>query len=127
MPTIHSDRTPEATARLNKALGLLKRRNGADAPRQGATISELCRLAGVSRNAIYRYHPKILAALRRLQGRPADPPGQWARSAHAVDHARLQDQLSKLAALVDITTPPTARRAPCLIVGIDSSPNSGAS
>jgi AcrR family transcriptional regulator len=101
MPTIHSDRTPEATARLNKALGLLKRRNGADAPRQGATISELCRLAGVSRNAIYRYHPKILAALRRLQGRPADPPGHWARSAHAVDHARLQDQLSKLAALVD--------------------------
>ena len=101
MSTIQSDRTPEATARLTKALALLKQRNSADAARQGATISELSRLASVSRNAIYRYHPKILASLRRLQGRSADPPGQWAHSAHAVDHARLQDQLSKLAALVD--------------------------
>jgi AcrR family transcriptional regulator len=100
MPTIHPDRTPEAAARLSKALALLKRRNS-DAARQGPTISELCRLAGVSRNAIYRYHPTILAALRKLQGRSANPPGHWARSAHAVDHARLQDQLSKLAALVD--------------------------
>ncbi len=101
MATIHPDRTPAAAARLTKALALLKRRNGTDAARHGATISELCRLAGVSRNAIYRYHPTILTALRRLQGRSADPPGQWAHSAHAIDHARLQDQLSKLAALVD--------------------------
>jgi AcrR family transcriptional regulator len=101
MPTINPDRSPAAAARLSKALALLKRRNSGDAARQGATISELCRLAGVSRNAIYRYHPTILAALRRLQGRSAEPPGQWAHSAHAVDHAHLQDQLSKLAALVD--------------------------
>ena len=101
MPTIHSDRTPEAAARLTKAFALLKRRNGADAAHQGPTIAELCRSAGVSRNAIYRYHPTILAAVRRLQGRSADPPGQWARSAQAADHARLQQQLSKLAALVD--------------------------
>ena len=101
MTAIHSDRTPEAAARLTKALALLKRGDGADAARQGATISELCRLAGVSRNAIYRYHPTILTALRRLQGRSADPPGQWAHSAYAADHARLKDQLSKLAALVD--------------------------
>jgi AcrR family transcriptional regulator len=101
MPTINPDRTPAAAARLSKALALLKRRNSGDGARQGATISELCRLAGVSRNAIYRYHPAILTALRRLQGRSAEPPGQWARSARAVDHARLQDQLSKLAALVD--------------------------
>jgi AcrR family transcriptional regulator len=101
MPTIHSDRTPEATARLTRALALLKRRNGADAARQGATISELCRLAGVSRNAIYRYHATILTALRRIQGRSADSPGQWARSTQAVNHSRLQDQLSKITALVD--------------------------
>lgn len=101
MPTIHPDRTPAAAERLNKALALLKRRNTGDAAGQSATISELCRLAGVSRNAIYRYHPTILATLRRLQGRPADPPGQWARSAHAADYARLQDQVSKLTALVD--------------------------
>jgi len=101
MPTIHSDRTPEATARLTKALELLKRRSAGGSAHQGATISELCRLAGVSRNAIYRHHPKILTALRRLQGLPADPPGQWAHSAQPGDHARLQAQLSKLAALVD--------------------------
>jgi|SRR5580698_383716 AcrR family transcriptional regulator len=101
MPTIHPDRTPAAADRLNKALALLKQRNKGDAAWQGATISELCRLAGVSRNAIYRYHPTILAALRRLQGRSVEPVGQWARSAHVVDHARLQEQLSKLAALVD--------------------------
>lgn len=101
MPTIQSDRTPEATARLIKALALLKRRGNTNAARQAATISELSRLAGVSRNAIYRYHPRILASLRRLQGRSADPLGQWAHSAHAAEHARLQDQLSKLAALVD--------------------------
>lgn len=101
MPTIHPDRTPDAAGRLSKALALLKRRNSADAARQGPTISELCRLAGVSRNAIYRYHPTVLATLRGLQDRPADPPGQWARSAHAADHARLQDQLFRLAALVD--------------------------
>ena len=101
MPTIHSDRTSEATARLTKALALLKRRSGADTARQGGTISELCRLAGVSRNAIYRYHPTILTQLRQLQGRSATPPGQWARSAQPADHAQLQDQLSKLAALVD--------------------------
>lgn len=101
MPTINPDRTPAAAARLSKALALLKRRKSGDAVWQGATISELCRLAGVSRNAIYRYHPAILTALRRLQGRSAEPPGQWARSAHGMDHARLQEQLSKLAALVD--------------------------
>jgi AcrR family transcriptional regulator len=101
VPTINPDRTPAAADRLKKALALLKRRNNGDAARHGATISELCRLAGVSRNAIYRYHPTILATLRRLQGRSADPAGQWSRSTHAVDYARLQDQLSKLAALVD--------------------------
>jgi hypothetical protein len=58
-------------------------------------------LAGVSRNAIYRYHPKILAELRRQQGRPSHPPGQWAMSSGGTDQSLLQDQLSKLAALVD--------------------------
>jgi hypothetical protein len=35
------------------------------------------------------------------KGVPPIRPDSGARSAHAVDHARLQDQLSKLAALVD--------------------------
>lgn len=101
MPTVHPDRTPAATVRLTKALGVLKRRNGDATAHQGATISELCRLAGVSRNAVYQYHPKILAELRRQQGRTFRTPGQWASSAGGTDQAALQDQVSKLAALVD--------------------------
>ena len=99
MSAAHPDRTPAAAARLTKALDVLKRRKGDG--HQGATISELSRLAGVSRNAVYRYHPKILAELRRQQGRPSNPPGQWAMSAGGTDQSLLQDQLSKLAALVD--------------------------
>lgn len=99
MPAVHPDRTPAAAARLTKALGVLKRGKGEAA--QGATISQLCRLAGVSRNAIYRYHPKILAELRQQQGREFRPSGKWATPAVGSDQAEIQGQLSKLAALVD--------------------------
>jgi hypothetical protein len=98
MPSVHPDRTPAAAARLTKALSVLKRNKG-DAT-QGATISQLCRLAGVSRNAVYRYHPKILAELRTQQGRDFHPSGKWA-SSEGTNHAQLQDQISKLTALVD--------------------------
>jgi AcrR family transcriptional regulator len=101
MSPVHPDRTPAAAARLTKALDLLKRRKSDDAAHQGATISELCRLAGVSRNAVYRYHPRVLAELRRQQGRSSHSLGQWAMSSRAPDQAHLQDQLTKLAALVD--------------------------
>lgn len=101
MPAVHPDRTPAAAVRLTKALGILKRRKGDGAAHQGATISELCRLAGVSRNAVYRYHPKILAELRRQQGRAFHQPGQWASAAGRTDQAVLCEQVSKLAALVD--------------------------
>lgn len=101
MSAVHPDRTPAAGARLTKALDLLKRRKSGDATHQGATISELCRLAGVSRNAVYRYHPRVLAELRRQEGRSPHSLGQWAMSSRGPDQAQLQDQLSKLAALVD--------------------------
>jgi AcrR family transcriptional regulator len=101
MPAVHPDRTPAAAARLVKALDVLKRRKSDDAGHQGATISALCRLAGVSRNAVYRYHPKILAELRRQQGRSPQPIGQWAASSRGTDQTAMQDQLSKVVALVD--------------------------
>jgi len=101
MSAVHPDRTPAAAARLTKALDLLKRRKSDDDAQQGATISELCRLAGVSRSAVYRYHPRVLAELRRQQGRPSRPPGPWAMSAGGPDQSLLQDQPLKLAALVD--------------------------
>ena len=101
MAEVHPDRTPAAATRLTKALEVLKRRKGDGDIGQGATISELCRLSGVSRNAIYRYHPKILAELRRQQGRSSSPPGAWARSSSATDLATIQEHLAKAVALVD--------------------------
>jgi AcrR family transcriptional regulator len=101
MPEIHPDRTPAAATRLAKALEVLERRNGNGDIGQGATISELCRLSGVSRNAIYRYHPKILAELRRQQGRSSSLPGAWAKPSSTTDLAVIQEHLAKAVALVD--------------------------
>lgn len=98
MPPMHPDRGPAAAARLKRAFDLLKQRSGGDTPAQGATLSELCRLAGVSRNSVYRHHPALLAALRAHQrGSRVDERTQSATP----DFALLQDQLGKLAALVD--------------------------
>lgn len=101
MAELHPDRTPAAATRLARALEVLKRRKGDGDIGQGATISELCRLAGVSRNAIYRYHPKILAELRRQQRRSSSAPGAWARSSDAQSLSMIQEQLAKAIALVD--------------------------
>jgi hypothetical protein len=103
MPTIHPDRRPAAAARLARALEVLGQPHDGNSCAQAATLSELCRLASVSRNSVYRYHPTILAALRVQQGRPpagdpAAPPGTQAVPA---DYPLLQEQLSKLVALVD--------------------------
>lgn len=99
MPTIHPDRRPAAAARLARALEVLSQRHDDDRCTQGATLSELCRLAGVSRNSVYRYHPTILAALRVQQGR--DPAALPSTQVVPADYPLLQEQLSKLAALVD--------------------------
>ena len=101
MPALHPDRTPAAATRLARALKLLTQRRGAEAPPQTATLSELCRLAGVSRNSVYRYYPSILAALRVQQGRPPDEGSKSCVSPLTADNALLKDQLSKLVALVD--------------------------
>ncbi|MGC1729472.1 MAG: hypothetical protein WA747_08810 [Steroidobacteraceae bacterium] len=100
---IHPDRGPAAAARLKQALDLLKQQSGGDTPAQGATLSELCRLAGVSRNSVYRYHPAILTAVRAQQrGSATDDRSEQATVLSVTpDYASLQDQLSKLAALID--------------------------
>jgi AcrR family transcriptional regulator len=103
MPTPHADRGPAVAARLAGALELLTQHSDNDIPHQGATVSELCRLAGISRNSLYRYHPEILTALRLHQRKsaPNDCAGQSTPRTLASDVASLQNQLSKLAALVD--------------------------
>ncbi len=73
------------------------------APRQSRlTVAELCRLANVSRNSVYRYHAPILAALRRRQA-PKSARTQALRSVERLrsETALLRERLTKLATLAD--------------------------
>jgi hypothetical protein len=91
-------------ARLTKALATLIQRDGNDRTAQNATVTEMCRLAGVSRNSLYRYYVTILKALRKHQCRR---PSAAQSKAHRSDEQRrienlaLREHISKLAALAD--------------------------
>lgn len=105
MPTKHRlDRSSPARpgaarARLTHALATLTERTPVPSR---VTVAELCRLANVSRNSLYRYHAPILAALHRHQG-PKSARTRGLRSAerHRSENAFLRDRITKLAALVD--------------------------
>jgi AcrR family transcriptional regulator len=88
-------------SRLNDALAVLSR--SGSGPHDHATVVDLCRRAGVSRNTLYRYHPDALEALHRLQLQLGDVPKGAGAACRAVrlELKSLQSQLSKLAALVD--------------------------
>jgi hypothetical protein len=66
------------------------------------TVAELCRLADVSRNSLYRYHAPILAELRKHQRPDSSARTRARRSAerHRSENALLRDRVTKLAALV---------------------------
>src|ERR1039458_580776 len=93
VPILQADRGPAAAARLVRALEVLDQRRYGEVPHQGATVAELCRLAGVSRNSVYRYNPDIVTALRLQQRGSA--PDNGARHSHAgpapSDNIGLQD------------------------------------
>ena|ERR1700676_5348894 len=101
MPDLTGSGRGAARVRLTKALEILTR-----APRRSrpiVTVTELCRLADVSRNALYRYHPAILEAIRQHQRAHTAT-----RSRHraAAERTRriiidLREDLAQLAALVD--------------------------
>jgi hypothetical protein len=95
-----SARRGAARARLTSALATLTDRVAYEP--SPATVTELCRLAGVSRNSLYRYHAPILAALRRQQ-RPKSARATALRSAEQrrLQNRDLQERLAKLAALAD--------------------------
>jgi hypothetical protein len=90
-----------AKAQLTNALATLTQKDG---DHQTATVAELCRLAGVSRNSLYRYHADILKALRKHQ---CQRPSAAQSKAHKSDEQRrienieLRERISTLAALVD--------------------------
>jgi len=89
-----------ARARLARALATLTEQ----APqRSKVTVAELCRLANVSRNSLYRYHAPILAELRKHQRPESSARARALRSAerHRSENGLLRDRVAKLAALVD--------------------------
>ena len=93
-----------AEDRLKKALAALSQRDGARPTVPNATVSELCRLAGVSRNSLYRYHMPILTALRKLQCRTLSTARSSARRVDEElrnENALLNRRITSLGALVD--------------------------
>ena len=85
--------------RLRDALVRLTADNTSEAP----TASALCALAGVSRNALYRYHPDILQELHELQRRRHRDPGSTRRALQQLrdENEDLCQQVTHLASLVD--------------------------
>ena len=67
------------------------------------TISRLCRLAGVSRNTLYRYYPDLAAKARRLRRRRGSGhvAHQSLVKALRAEIAALRGQLAQLATLAD--------------------------
>ena len=91
-----------AGERLTNALQTLAHRHGD--PLHKITVTELCRLADVSRNSFYRYHSTSLNALRKLQHRRvtlAESKIRKSDEQRRVENLALRVRISKLAALVD--------------------------
>lgn len=67
------------------------------------TASKLCENAGISRNALYRYHQDILHDLHKLQHQRYRQPSPAKRELDQLrsDNDALKLQLAQLAALVD--------------------------
>jgi len=70
---------------------------------QAMTVTALCELARVSRNALYRYHPDVLHELHKAQRQTRRDPGPHKRALLRLreDNDVLKQQVAKLAALVD--------------------------
>ena len=91
-----------AGQRLTEALETLTRQDA----RASATITvaELCRVAEVSRNSLYRYHAPILKALREHQRHGPQAAHIRVRKAAAKRRAEtlaLREDIAKLVALAD--------------------------
>ena len=102
--TTRSPNRRTAQARLTKALATLTDPNGDHRPPQHATVTELCRLAEVSRNSLYRYHTDILRALRKHQCRrpsAADSKARKSDEQRRIENVVLRERMAQLAALVD--------------------------
>jgi AcrR family transcriptional regulator len=86
--------------RLTDALSTFS--TGSATPR--ATVADLCRRAGVSRNTLYRYYPEVVQAVTRLRRRGG--PGRKRRQTETLRALRselmaLRAQVAQLATLAD--------------------------
>jgi AcrR family transcriptional regulator len=93
-----------AATRLREALVVLTNQKHSVGEPQSATAAELCRLAGVSRNSLYRYHSSTLKALRKLQCRRTtrqDLISTRTIELLRTENTSLQAKMAKLAGLID--------------------------
>jgi hypothetical protein len=93
-------------SRRGKARTLLMKalESSTRSPEATVTITELCRLADVSRNSLYRYHAPVLKALRDHQRHgPKFMQAKARKSAvqRRAENVGLRADIAKLAALVD--------------------------
>ena len=91
-----------AAQRLTEALETLTRQDARAAAT--VTVAELCRVADVSRNSLYRYHAPILKALREHQRHGPQAAHMRVRKSAAKQRAEnlaLREDIAKLAALAD--------------------------
>ena len=89
--------------RLRDALAeMIRQQVAGDAP-DALTATTLCQLAGISRNALYRYHPDVLHALHKAQRQRRCDPGPTTSAVLQLrgENDALREQVTKLAALVD--------------------------
>jgi AcrR family transcriptional regulator len=89
--------------RLREALATMVRQQDSGASPPALTATTLCELAGMSRNALYRYHPDVVQALRAAQQKHHPRIDGHRRAAQQLrqDNAVLREQIAKMAALVD--------------------------
>ncbi len=76
---------------------------GSGASRPALTATTLCELAGISRNALYRYHPEVVQALHAAQQKHRPRHDGYRRAAQRLrrDNAGLRERIARMAALVD--------------------------
>lgn len=101
-PTVDPSRRSSAD-RLRAALAEMVRQQASSGAPEALTATTLCRLAGISRNALYQYHADALHALHSAQQQRCCDPGPARRvvlKLHGENDA-LRVQVTKLAALVD--------------------------
>lgn len=89
--------------RLREALATMVQQQSSGASPLALTATTLCELAGISRNALYRYHPEVVRALHAAQQkhRPRRDGDRRAAQRLRQDNAALREQVAKMAALVD--------------------------